>query len=222
MVEGFDIKWDEVYQNGKQLNKYPFTDLVAFYYNNFKENTNKLNILEIGCGAGNNLEFLSEEKHNIYGIDASNIAIDHCKRKFAQKNLSADFVVGEFTNLPYENNFFDIIINRAAICHTDIINANIAMKECNRVIKKSGKIYSTFFTNLNTFKANKIDFGYYNSFEVGFKNTGALKFYNVFEIKELFEKNNFEIKNLYLSEKTDMIQIPTKIISEWIIHSMKK
>ena len=173
MVEGFDIKWNKVYQNGKQLNKYPLTDLVAFYYNNFKENTNKLNILEIGCGAGNNLEFLSEEKHNVYGIDASNIAIDHCKIKFAQKNLSADFVVGKFTNL-------------------------------------------------NTFKANKIDFGYYNSFEGGFKNIGALKFYNVLEIKELFEENNFEIKNLYLSEKTDMIQIPTEIISEWIIHSMKK
>ena len=178
-------------------------------------------MLEVGCGAGNNLEFLAKEGHDVYGIDASKIAIEHAKKKFTEKNLSGNFTIGKFTKIPFEDNFFDIIINRAAICHTDLMNANIAMKECERVIKKSGIFYSTFFTNLNTFKANKINSGYYNKFEEGFQNIGALKFYNIFEVKELSEKNNFKITNLYLTEKKDMIEIPTKINSEWIIHSQK-
>lgn len=220
MVESFDNKWDEVYGNGNALNEYPFTDLISFYYNYFKEKTQKLNVLEVGCGAGNNLEFLAKEGHNVFGIDASKVAIEHSKKKFAGKNLVGNFSVGKFTEIPFENDFFDMIINRAAICHTDIVSANLALKECKKVLKKSGIFYSTFFTNLNTFKAKKIDFGYYDNFEEGFQNIGALKFYNVFEIKELFEKNNFKITNLYLTEKKDMINIPTKINSEWIIHSI--
>ena len=75
--------------------------------------------------------------------------------KFSKKNLSGNFIVSEFTDLPYEENFFDLIINRAAICHTDIFNANIAMKECNRVIDTNGIFYSTFFSNFNLFAPPK-------------------------------------------------------------------
>ena len=221
MTKSFDTKWNELYSNGKQLNEHPFTDLVSFFHNTLQENKSTLEILEVGCGAANNLEFLSKIGHNVYGIDASENAINHAKKKFSGKNLSGNFTVGEFIDLPYEDNFFDLIINRAAICHTDIISANVAMKECHRVLKESGIFYSTFFTNLNTFKANKIDSGYYDSFEEGFNDVGALKFYNIFEAKMLFEKNNFNITDLYLIEKTDMINTPTKINSEWIIHSNK-
>ena len=93
--------------------------------------------------------------------------------------------------------------------------------QCNRVIKNTGIFYSTFFTNFNTFKANKIDFGYYDSFEEGFHNIGALKFYNIFEVTKLFEEHNFNIIDIFLTEKIDMKNIPTKINSEWIIHSNK-
>lgn len=221
MDKSFDNTWNQVYTDGEQLNEFPFMDLVSFYFNHFKNNTTKLNILEVGCGAGNNLEFLAQKGHNVYGLDASEKIIEYTKRKFSKKNLSGNFIVSEFTDLPYEENFFDLIINRAAICHTDIFNANIAMKECNRVIDTNGIFYSTFFSNFNSFKANKIDFGFYNSFEEGFHNVGALKFYNIFEITKLFEINNFNIEKLYLSDKKNMTEIPIEIHSEWIIHSNK-
>jgi len=221
MTESFDTKWNELYSDGKQLNEHPFTDLVSFFHNAFQGKNSTLQILEVGCGAANNLEFLAKIGHNVYGIDASENVINHAKKKFDEKNLSGNFTVGEFIDLPYEDNFFDLIINRAAICHTDIISANVAMKECHRVLNESGIFYSTFFTNLNTFKANKIDSGYYESFEEGFNDIGALKFYNIFEAKILFEKNNFNITDLYLIEKKDMMNTPTKINSEWIIHSNK-
>jgi len=221
MESSFDNKWNDVYYEGNSLNEHPYTDLVSFFSKNFKEKTSKLNILEVGCGAGNNLEFLAKKGHNVYGIDASENVIEYTKKKFENKNITGNFTIGEFTDLPYENDFFDLIINRAAICHTDLDSANIALKECHRVIKHTGILYSTFFSNLNTFKANKIDFGFYNSFEEGFSNIGALKFYNIFELTNLFEKNNFKITNLYLIEKKDMMSIPIQIHSEWILHSSK-
>jgi len=62
METSFDKKWNDVYNKGTSLNEYPFTDLVSFFSNNFNEVTSKLNILEVGCGAGNNLEIISVQK----------------------------------------------------------------------------------------------------------------------------------------------------------------
>ena len=221
MNDSFDNKWNKIYDNGKQINEFPFSDLISFFYNKFKENSSKLNILEVGCGAGNNLEFIAKLGHNVFGIDASEKIIEYTKNKFKEKNLPGNFSVNKFTELPFDDNYFDLIINRAAICHTDIKNAHNAIEQCNRVIKNTGIFYSTFFTNFNTFKANKIDFGYYDSFEEGFHNIGALKFYNIFEVTKLFEEHNFNIIDIFLTEKIDMKNIPTKINSEWIIHSNK-
>ncbi len=48
----FDPIWDEeIYGEGKQLNRYPFDVVVSFIFN----------VLEIGCGAGNNLWFAARE-----------------------------------------------------------------------------------------------------------------------------------------------------------------
>lgn len=221
MAKSFDEKWDQIYNAGKQINQFPFSDFISFFYNNFKENSSKLNILEVGCGAGNNLEFLANLGHNVFGIDASEKIIEYTKNKFFEKNLSGNFSKNEFTELPFDDNYFDLIINRAAICHTDLKSANIAIAECNRVINDNGIFYSTFFTNFNTFKANKLDFGFYDTFDDGFQNIGALKFYNIFEITKLFEDHNFKIIDIFLNEKIDMKNIPTKINSEWIIHCNK-
>ena len=221
MTKSFDNEWNKIYDDGNQINQFPFSDLISFFYNNFKQNSSKLNILEVGCGAGNNLEFLSTMGHNVFGIDASEKIIEYTKKKFDEKSLSGNFSISEFTELPFDNNYFDLIINRAAICHTDIESAHIAIEECNRVISSSGVFYSTFFTNFNTFKANKLDFGFYDRFEEGFQNIGALKFYNIFEVTKLFENHNFNIVDIFLTEKIDMKNIPTKINSEWIIHCNK-
>jgi len=221
MNDSFDNQWNQTYGNGKQLNEFPFSDFVSFYFNTFKNNTSKLNILEVGCGAGNNLEFLAQQGHNVCGLDASENVIEYTKQKFSKKNLLGNFIVSEFTDLPYEENYFDLIINRAAICHANLHNANIAMNECNRVINTNGMFYSTFYSNFNTFKGKKIDFGFYDSFEEGFHDIGRLKFYNMSEITKLFENNNFNIQKVYLSDKKDMTEIPMQIRSEWIIHANK-
>jgi len=220
MKSSFDKTWDSVYFKKKAINQFPFSDFVSFFFNTFKKNS-KLNILEIGCGSGNNLEFLAKLGHNVYGIDASKEIIKIAKKKFLEQNLDGNFTQSEFTKLPYDDNFFDLIIDRASICHTDIQNAEIAINSCNRVLKPGSVMYSTLFTNFNSFKATKIDEGFYKNFVEGFKNIGQLKFYNSFELKELFEKNNFIITKLFLLEKKDMLSTPADITSEWILHLTK-
>ena len=65
--------WEsEVYSKHKQLNRYPYGELVSVFFNSLKYlKTGRLRILELGCGAGNNLWFFSELGHLVYGIDGS-------------------------------------------------------------------------------------------------------------------------------------------------------
>ena len=112
MNDSFDNKWNKIYDDGKQINEFPFSDLISFFYNKFKENSSKLNILEVGCGAGNNLEFIAKLGHNVFGIDASEKIIEYTKNKFKEKNLPGNFSVNKFTELPFDDNYFDLIINK--------------------------------------------------------------------------------------------------------------
>ena len=134
-MKDFDTKWEKIYRNRRQLNKYPFTGVVSFFFKNFKNRKN-LNILEVGCGTGNNLEFLAKLDHNIYGIDASSTAIKYAKKYFQNHKNNSDFKIGSFTNLPYKKNFFDLIINRAAITNVEFNKAILAFKQCKNVLKR--------------------------------------------------------------------------------------
>ena len=54
---------------------------------------NKVNVLDIGCGGGNNLFFVAEMGLNAYGIDGSENAIKIANRRFKDKKLSAQLLL---------------------------------------------------------------------------------------------------------------------------------
>ena len=142
--------WEtDIYSKGKQLNKYPYDSIVSFIFSNYgylsKEERKNINILEVGCGAGNNIWFLSEEGFNTYGIDISPSAIKFCNNNLKDKNLKATINIGTFSKLPYKDNFFDIIIDRLAISH-DPEEINNTLMEVKRVLKPNGKFMSTMFS----------------------------------------------------------------------------
>lgn len=218
-MKDFDTKWEKIYRNRRQLNKYPFTDVVSFFFKNFK-NRNNLNILEVGCGTGNNLEFLAKLNHNIYGIDASSTAIKYAKKYFQKFKNNSDFKIGSFTNLPYKKNFFDLIINRAAITNVEFNKAVLAFKQCKKVLKKNGMIYSTFYSNLCTFQATEIKEGFYHKFKKSF-DAGSIQFYNYDKILKLHKTSDLRMVNLKLNNNYDYFKTPTQIISEWYVETKK-
>ena len=64
-------------------------------------------ILDIGCGKGyllfDFLKVMPEAK--IFGMDISKYAIANSKEE-----IKSNLIVGDATNLPYEDNFFDLVI----------------------------------------------------------------------------------------------------------------
>ncbi len=98
-------------------------------------------ILDIGCGAGRTTINLYKIGYkNIIGLDlASNLihyATEYCK----EHSLNINFVVGDATKLPFDNDSFDAVIfsYNGLMCIYGQENRRKAMKEINRVLKSKG------------------------------------------------------------------------------------
>ena len=112
----------------------------------------KNNVLDIGCGVGQNLKLLSK-KGIYYGVDISSKNIKINQKKFPKYK----FLVADITKkTEFNNNFFDEIYCYDVLEHVD--NLDKALREIYRIInKKNGKLIvevPTYFSESVFIKLN--------------------------------------------------------------------
>jgi len=73
--------------------------------------------LDIGCGTGDNAIWLSHEKFDVVGVDASEIAIEKAKGKAAKANVTATFAVLDILKSHVEGAPFGFAFDRGCF-HT--------------------------------------------------------------------------------------------------------
>ena len=93
----------------------------------------KPKILDIGCGKGFLLyDFLKVIPNaEIYGIDISEYAVNNCKPE-VRKHIK----VGDAIDLPWKDNFFDLVISINTLHCLEAHNLEVALKEMERVGKQ--------------------------------------------------------------------------------------
>jgi SAM-dependent methyltransferase len=64
-------------------------------------------ILDIGCGTGEHALFFAAEGHDVWGIDATPVAIEKAQEKAAQRGLRVHFLVGDAVHLSDLGRKFD-------------------------------------------------------------------------------------------------------------------
>lgn len=101
-------------------------------------NDKKVDILDVGCGTGVLSLILSEMGHNVTGIDLSEGMLNRAREKADKEKLIADFRIGDAEELPFENESFDVVINRHLLW--TLLNPEKAVFEWNRVLKPGGKV----------------------------------------------------------------------------------
>ena len=97
----------------------------------FVETLKPKKTLEVGCNWGRELKLL-EGKTQLYGIDFNPLMISQA-RKFLKK---AEFKVAEATEIPYPDNFFDLVYTDGLLSHVPPENVEKAISEIIRVSKK--------------------------------------------------------------------------------------
>lgn len=150
-MNNFNPIWEDIFTQ-REPSFYPFDNVVTFLFRNYPKDKQRseINILEVGCGGGNNLRFAAREGFNVFGIDGSKRALKIAKQRFAYENLSGEFILGDFSTLPYEDNFFDIVIDRCSIVCVSKIVAKKVFSEIFRVLKNKGKFFFNSYSDLHT------------------------------------------------------------------------
>ncbi len=92
--------------------------------------------LEVGCGRGVTLDRLKKEFGlDTFGVDIADEAITDAKKECLFKH---DLRVGSATKLPFEDDFFDLVVTFDVLEHIE--DQKKAISEMARVVKKGGKI----------------------------------------------------------------------------------
>lgn len=96
-------------------------------------------VLDAGCGEGSLCIWLAKKAKNVkfWGVDISKIGIDMA-RPSAFDASNVNFIIADLKNLPFEDNFFDLIWSQSVIEH--VVGYFYGIKEMHRVLKPRGKL----------------------------------------------------------------------------------
>jgi SAM-dependent methyltransferase len=150
-ASSFDPIWREKYARGHVV-RCPYDIVFSFIYRNVRTNTERsqVRILEVGCGSGNNIWFGATEGFNMTGVDASQEAIEYAKKRLLASGLKAHLIVADFTQLPFSDRTFDLVIDRAGLTHCGQSQAIKAVHEIHRVLVVGGKFFCNTYSSFHS------------------------------------------------------------------------
>ena len=108
-------------------------------------------LLDVGCGTGSALRYAANRTNGqgeFYGVDNSSKMIEQAQAK-SQSYGNLHFYKSRADELPFDDDFFDVVISSSAIHHFS--NPEKALREANRVLKSKGKLYILDTTANNAF-----------------------------------------------------------------------
>ena len=68
-------------------------------------------VLDVGCGTGENAIFLSQYGTEVWGIDSARLAIEKAKQKAQQRAVKVRFIVGDAFRLDQLGTKFDTVVD---------------------------------------------------------------------------------------------------------------
>jgi SAM-dependent methyltransferase len=93
-------------------------------------------VLEIGVGLGADHQQFAAAGARLRGIDLTERAITHARRRLALFGLQSNLAVGDAENLPFDSNTFDIVYSWGVIHHSPDTPAAVA--QIHRVLRPGG------------------------------------------------------------------------------------
>jgi ubiquinone/menaquinone biosynthesis C-methylase UbiE len=105
---------------------------ITAYFKNVDFDVKNKKILDLGFGDGYDLSLLGEQGGLLYGVDASEAMVNLAR----ERNPHAELKLGFFENIPYPDQYFDIIMSKWAIQTSAEIEP--IYKEVARVLKPGG------------------------------------------------------------------------------------
>ncbi|MGY5876850.1 MAG: class I SAM-dependent methyltransferase [Candidatus Thorarchaeota archaeon] len=104
-------------------------------------------ILDCGAGGGRPpLGLFAEWGYRCYGIDISEDAINAAKQFASKYNLEMDMRVGDFRNIPFDDESFSYVYTQNSVGHLSKKDVEIAIREMKRVLRPGGLLFIDFMS----------------------------------------------------------------------------
>lgn len=154
-------------------------------------------VLDLGCGPGLSSYLLSDRGFIVTGLDISRKFLDLSRHKESE---TLRLVQGDVCSLDFPDSSFDIVASHELIEH--IVKVDKALREMQRVVKKSGKIIilaPNLFSPLSALRAV-------------FRARGKVPFYTTrLNALKLFIRNSFLLIKKWLQRQPDFITVRPRL-----------
>lgn len=100
--------------------------------------------LDLGCGVGRHLFYLSRQGFEVHGLDLSSAGVERCRKELDQRQLAATVQVADMLHIPYPDDFFDWVLSVQVIYHTTAATLRQALQHVHSKLKPGGYFFVTF------------------------------------------------------------------------------
>jgi SAM-dependent methyltransferase len=216
--------WEEIYKAGRVQN-YPWDSVVSFVFRNAPKRAHRdeVKILEVGFGTASNLWFCAREGFDVYGVEGSSTAVDVAKSRFNKDGLIGDLKVGDFTSLPFNNDMFDLAIDRAALTCVGKKSHIKAIEEIRRCLNVGGKFFYNCYANNHSSHLSGSPGGDSLTIDISkgsLTDVGPLLFVSRADIDEFFS-SGWKVLKITHKELNERLTPTTDIHSEWMVVAEK-
>jgi SAM-dependent methyltransferase len=138
------------------------------------EETNGMNVLEIGCGIGTDTIQFAKAGAKIVALDISKVSVDICKKRFQVYGLEGEIMCADAEDVDkiFADRKFDIIYSFGVIHHT-MNPSNIIEKL--RSVCHEGTVIRMMFYSKYSFKG--LDFYLRHGWRFGFNYKKTIRYY---------------------------------------------
>lgn len=158
-------------QPGHNATKYQMSAMMTRYDSAAKMSEGK-DVLEVACGSGTGLDYLSQKAKSVVGCDIDQVLVTIAANNHAD-NPKVKVLQCDAQALPFDNQSFDVVLLYEAIYY--LPNADAFVKEAKRVLRPDGKIVIVT-VNREWHGFNQSPF--------------SVKYYSVSELTQLYKQNN--------------------------------
>jgi SAM-dependent methyltransferase len=196
----FSSEWNELYARGAQNSVWPWSDLVSYVMRYSRPDRRPFRVLELGFGAGANIQFLLSIGADYYGIEGSAEAVGRVRERF-RDSQNMTLACGDFTKeIPFEGPF-DLVIDRSSVTHNAVESIRRCIALVHARLRPGGKFMGIdwFSTANSDFLKGKNDGDYYSRLEFAqgqFKGVGRVHFADTQHLKRLLTSVGFDIERL--------------------------
>ena len=205
----FSLDWDCHYD--------PNTPAAYAFYPNFEKLLTFFvgeadRMLELGAGAGGEIQYFAGRGFGYHGIDGSEAAIAALKKQY--RSIADRIKVADFTKeIPFDGQF-DLIVDRASVAHNDLASIRSCIALVYEKLKPGGLFISSDWFSAGHSEARrgiKLEENTRSDYPDGqFQGVGKVHFSSEEEIVDLFK----DFEGIFMQERIARRPPPNDLVQQ--------